>query len=61
MPATYKPAAIDNAADFAADCLRRAQDFYTKAAAATDWTERDRLLRVASNYADDARFWGRPA
>jgi hypothetical protein len=55
-----RPAAIDNDKDFAADCARRAAVLRAKARAATDWTERDRLNRVAASLEDDARFWSRP-
>ena len=58
-PVKMVSAAIDNDKDFAADCARRAADLRAKAALATDWIERDRLLRVAQGLADDAAFWGR--
>jgi hypothetical protein len=58
---TYTPAAIDNDLDFAADCARRAAALRAKAARATDWTERDRLARVAAALQDDAEFWNREA
>jgi len=56
---TYVSAAMTSDKEYAADCARRAGDFRAKAAKAKDWVERDRLLRVAQGYADDAYFWSR--
>lgn len=57
MPKPYRPAAIDNPADLAADCERRAILFTKKARRTGDWVERDRLLNVAAGYAADALLW----
>ena len=57
MPKPYRPAAIDNPADYAADCDRLALQLTKKARKATDWTERDRLLNAAASLAAVAEFW----
>lgn len=56
-----KPAAITTYRDWAADTAARARALHTKADAATDWTERDRMRRAAYALDDDARFFAQQA
>ena len=57
----YYQAPITDDAAYAADLAKQAAHFHAAADTATDWTERDRLRRIAYALDDDDRFWARPS